>query len=119
MAEITADMSRKISSLILSIRKARIATIEAIDKATRDGRIAERNALTVQLQALDTQFAQAGQVEIDFLKSNLSVSKAEKRLAKAADEGRRLVRRLDTAAKVLKAVTGLTKVLTALANAVK
>lgn len=117
MSKITPKMSRKITSLILSIRKARIATAEEIKTATREGRTDDRNMLLGKLKDLDAQFAKAGQMEIDFLASNLSPSKAEKRLSEAADEGRKLVRRLDGVTRVLKAVTGLTTLLTSLAKA--
>ena len=118
MPEITADMSRKISSILLALRKARIATALEIREAAREGRTQDRNRLILEMKELDRQFAKAGQMEIDFLASNLSVSKSERRLAEAAEESRALTRRLDGVTRVLKAVEGLTKVLKALAKAV-
>jgi hypothetical protein len=116
MAQITTPMRQKITSLIHSVRTARIATQHEIIKATNDGRIADRNNLIGVQRDLDEQFARAGQMEIDYISSNLDPSDAEKILAEAAEKGRKLVANLNSVAKILSAAARLAQIIKDLAG---
>jgi hypothetical protein len=119
MAQITVPMRKSISSLILQVRKTRIALQEQLLAATTEGRKEDKKALAAEESRLEKEFARTGQMEIDFLASDLDPSEAEKELTKAVAEGNKLVTNLRTVAKVLEAAAGLASMIARLATLLK
>lgn len=111
MTTVTPGISRKVSSLILMMRKLRRAIHEKILEAQDEGNTDERDRLIRESMRLDERYDRLVRIEIDIVGSQLDPSEAERHLEQAVKEGQRLIRRLNTIAEVLSATARVISVI--------